>query len=175
MKKFSEHITSKTIRRIIYTLCAIIVICIIFEIGIFFGSRRAPRFEFRGRHNGPTQMMNQGQMHTNGGIDFPHQMVPLGAPGLIGTVTDISPTMITIQSNDGDTIHINTSSTTAIRSGYSHTFSTTSVNNPQSLITKGDVIITIGKPSDTDDTIDARFIRILQQYQNQSPTSTQKQ
>ena len=147
MQNISNYIPSKTIRVLIYALGTILALCIVFELGVQFGAEHPTRFAFRGVHVPPP-------------FGLPHEMMPPGAPGFVGKVTDATLPEIAAQTRDGDTVHITISSTTKIRAERGRDATTT--NNTPPTLTTGDMIIVIGEPSTlASSTIDARFIRIL--------------
>ena len=147
MQNIATYIPSKTVRILMYTLGTILALCIVFELGVQFGAEHPTRFAFRGGHVPPP-------------FGLPHEMMPPGAPGFVGKITDATLPTITAQSRDGDTVHITISSSTAIRAEHIREAST-ATNTPPALTT-GAIIIVIGEPSETaSSTIDARFIRIL--------------
>ena len=130
-----------------YMLGGLLALCIVFELGVEFGSDHPARFAFRGAPMRPP-------------FGLPHQMMPAGAPGFVGKVTDATLPEIAAQTRDGDTVHIIVSSTTKIRAERGRDATTTDTAPPA--VSAGDMIIVIGEPSETaSSTIDARFIRIL--------------
>ena len=130
-----------------YILGTILALCIVFELGVQFGAEHPTRFAFRTMHVPPP-------------FGLPHEMMPPGAPGFVGKVTDATLPTIAAQTRDGDTVNITISSTTKIRAERERDATTTNDATPS--VSAGDMIIVIGEPSKlASSTIDARFIRIL--------------
>ena len=164
MKRFYNYIPSNRLRHLLYTLGAVAVLCIIFEIGVMFGLHHPPRWDFRGM---PSRYNSIGREHASssemgfGRFGFPHKAMPPSAPDFIGTVTDASMPKITAQSRDGDFVSINISSTTIIRSDILCTNNLSAkTKNAGDAIINGATIVVIGGVA-TDTTINAKFIRIL--------------
>ena len=117
-------------------LAAIIVALLLFHAGVSFGERRAlSRIRSLG---GPSPLLQ-------------HGFIPEGH-GAVGTISAISLPTFTLQARDGDQETVTVGSSTIIRGTGALSAADLRV---------GDDIIVIGDPSESSETITARFIHIL--------------
>ncbi|HEX8993668.1 MAG TPA: hypothetical protein VF803_00255 [Candidatus Paceibacterota bacterium] len=151
-----HYIPSKALRATLYVLIGAFLILSVFGFGMQFGARHA-RFVIR--HDIP----HHDEFGFFGFDIFPHMMPPKDVHGVVGTISSIALPRISITSQDGATSTALVASTTLIRDADGDEPVSTST------LTPGNTIVVIGEPdsSSTEDTIEARFIRVLTSYPSQ--------
>jgi hypothetical protein len=142
-----DYFFTKNTKWFIGGAAALIVGLLLFHAGVVVGQHEPMRgrMTFNGQGQ-PTQGgMLGGFMPTRGFVEDGH--------GAVGTIATVTLPTFTMQNRDGLTQQIYTSTSTIVTGGTVADISA---------LTKGDVVIVIGDPNDTDDGyLDARIIHIL--------------
>jgi hypothetical protein len=144
-----DYFFTKNTKWVLWGAFALIVAMLIFHAGVVVGSHQPTRgrMQIDGR-GGPGSMGGfvNGFMPRQGFVESGH--------GAVGTVATVTLPTFTLTNREGVEQKMYAGSTTVVTGG--------SVNNPSAL-QKGQFIIVVGDPNDTDDAgyLDARIIHIL--------------
>jgi hypothetical protein len=144
MKDFLKAPKTKTL---LYTLCGILAILVVFGVGVIVGYRRA-EFAERWSENYYPNFLGV----TAGGGPLGMLFGPFDTHGVVGRVVMVGTTTIAVEDRDGDEQSVVVGTNTPIRK----------MNGMISIIAiqDGDYVTVIGQPNDTGQ-VEANFIRVF--------------